>query len=253
MTLDPKLSAYVQAVVRSFKQVLGEGLIGAYLHGSAALGGFDSARSDVDILAVCSRPLAAEEKRALIERLSEDVLPCPAGGLEMSVVTEDAVREATRCPRFELHVGTKRWKTVVDGTTHEGDADLVLHFAVCREYGLALFGPLPEMLFPILPRAWMLEQMADEMRWAEEHADWGSGILNACRNLRFMEDGIIGSKDDGAEWAVHRGFEPVLVTTALALRRGEGRDPLDAEAARSLLRRARSTLGAAAHDAEGKE
>lgn len=100
--------------------VLGDALVGVYLHGSGALGGFTPARSHGDLLAVSSRGLTDEEKSTLGGALSEEALPCPAAGLELSVVTLDVARHPTKEPPFEVHVTTKGEDKVVDGAGFDG-------------------------------------------------------------------------------------------------------------------------------------
>ncbi len=59
-----------------------------------------------------ARGLANEEKSALGLALSEEGLPCPAAGLELSVVTLQVSRNPTEQPPFEIHVTTSartRW------------------------------------------------------------------------------------------------------------------------------------------------
>ena len=241
MTKAPAVRGYGDAVAASLKEVLGQNLVGVYLHGSAVLGGFDPAHSDVDILTVASVPLSADEKRQIAERLSQDVLPCPARGLEMSVVTLEAVHRASKVPPFELHMATKTCATVVDGATRAGDEDLVLHFAVCRATGHAMAGPPPQDIFPEIPRSWILEQMASEIQWAEDHAEWGNGVLNACRNWRYLEEDIISSKHEGAAWARLRMADPTLVDCAMARRRGEA-VALDERAALAFLAEVKGRL-----------
>ncbi|MEW1837305.1 hypothetical protein AB0392_05035 [Nonomuraea angiospora] len=87
-----------------------------------ANGGFDARRSDIDALVVCEHPMTADEQTAAAERLSDDRLPCPAHGLELSVVTLPVTLYPKAQPPFELHVTTAPDNTkVVDGHGHEGD------------------------------------------------------------------------------------------------------------------------------------
>ena len=68
---DEKL---LRAVTESFTEVLKESLVGIYVHGSAAFGCYDPARSDLDYIAVVSsepsigrnmaQPANIEERRA---------------------------------------------------------------------------------------------------------------------------------------------------------------------------------------------
>ena len=55
-------------VVAAVADVLGDDLLGVYLHGSAVLGGIRP-HSDLDVLAVSARRTTPEEKRRLVDRL----------------------------------------------------------------------------------------------------------------------------------------------------------------------------------------
>src|SRR5687768_4353514 len=97
------------------------------------LGGWRADRSDVDVLVMVDRPLTPSQQSRVAETWSEDSLPCPGVGLELSVVTRDAAARPEPRPPFELHVTTDPHdRKVIDGHGHPGDPDLVLHFAICR-------------------------------------------------------------------------------------------------------------------------
>ena len=57
-----------QRVVTLVREILADALVGAYLHGSAAVGALRPT-SDIDLLVVARRSTTPAEKRALIERL----------------------------------------------------------------------------------------------------------------------------------------------------------------------------------------
>ena len=68
--MTPALEAYLAALVRVLKARLGDGLVGAYLHGSAVLGGWREDRSDVDVLAVCAAAVDDPGLEELVQGLS---------------------------------------------------------------------------------------------------------------------------------------------------------------------------------------
>ena len=130
--MDPSAARYLEALTAEVTAVLGGRLVGVYAHGSLLLGGYLPTRSDIDVLVVVEDPLTPEEQADLAARLSEDALPCPAVGLELSVVLRSVAAAPTARPAFELHVTTAPAdRKVVDGHGHPGDLDLVLHFAIC--------------------------------------------------------------------------------------------------------------------------
>jgi streptomycin 3"-adenylyltransferase len=170
--MDAGSERYALDVASAMAALPGPRLAGVYLHGSAVLGGFDARRSDVDVLAVCDGAMTAAQQSAAAKALSEQRLPCPAHGLELSVVTLRAARHPAAEPAFELHVTTAPEDTkVIDGHDRGGDPDLVLHFAVCRAAGRLLGRGLPGAdVFGPVAGDLVLAQLSAELRWGVEHA-----------------------------------------------------------------------------------
>ena len=208
-----------------------------YAHGSLLLGGYLPTRSDIDVLVVVADPLSSAEQADLAARLSEDALPCPAVGLEMSAVLTSVAAAPTARPAFELHVTTAPGdRKVVDGHGHPGDPDLVLHFAVCHALGYAPFAEVPPSL--------VLARVADELTWAAEHNPSEYAVLNACRAWRYAVDGTLVSKVDGGRWAEPRltGSERTLVRDALALQSGGEISALAPDVVRTFVGRLRDVI-----------
>ena len=62
-------------------------------------------------------------------------------------------------------------------------------------------------------------------------------VLNACRALLFLRQGLWASKRDAAEWAVAEGVVPAaLARAALALRAGDAGAAPDPAAAAAFAR-----------------
>lgn len=94
-------------VVAIAREVLGDAVLGAYLHGSAVRGGLRPS-SDIDLLVVTGRATTAEERRALIARL----LPVSGRGdptgrsrsVELTIVVQADVRPWRYPPPARLPV-----------------------------------------------------------------------------------------------------------------------------------------------------
>ena len=205
----PVLAGYPAAVAGALARVLGPVLVGVYLHGSAALGGWSAERSDVDLLGVVATSLDRRAKQVVSARLNHPSLVCPAGaGLELSLVTAAVAADPPRRPPFELHVTTGPSPQTHLGGPAAADPELLLHFAVCRRAGLPVAGPAPVEVFTEPPRAWLLERAAAELRWATRQGDFAYRVLTACRAWRYLEDDVLGSKVDGGRWARARLADP---------------------------------------------
>ena len=195
-----------------------------------------------------SRSLRPDEKRGAAEALA--ALPAPGAGLELSIVTEASLKSVPERPRFELHVTTGSDAKVVDGERHRGDSDLVMHYAVCRERGVAVLGPPAAEVFPPVPRAMLLASFIEEVAWGLEHAPMRYAVLNACRAWAFAEGAGLLSKVEGAEWALTRGpgLQPGqadAIHAALAAQAG-GEEPAKTIEALTLVTAAVNALRQAA-------
>ena len=196
------LDAYPAAVTAGLTRVLGPALVGVYLHGSGALGGWSPERSDVDLLGVVARPLERRAKREISSRLNHPSLGSPApAGLELSLVTAAVAADPPRRPPFELHVSTGPSPQTHLGGPAAADPDLLLHFAVCRRAGVIVAGPDPVEVFAEPPRSWLLERASAELRWAVRNGTFTYRVLTACRAWRYLEDDVLGAKVESGRWA----------------------------------------------------
>lgn len=247
--MDRASEEYVSAVASAMAQVFDSRLTSVYLHGSAVLGGFDARRSDVDILVVVEGALSGTQQSAAAAVLSDTHLPCPAQGLELTVVTQQAVQHPSAEPPFELHVTTAPEDTkVVDGHRHGGDPDLVLHFAVARTAGRVIGPgkPAGKVLAPV-PDDLIVAQLAADVGWGVDHAPGEYTVLNACRAWRFTIDGAIVSKVEGALWALDRVgcTDRQLIQAALDRQRYVPGAALDQAVVRQFVEQVRSGLTSA--------
>lgn len=229
---------YAAALTGVVEACPGFDLLGVYVHGSAALGGWDPATSDVDVLVVAktmpSTQTVAQIGALLVDRVTE----CPGTGLELSIVTErSAARPGAPWP-YVLHVAgsTASDARIVHGDSNKGDPDLVLHYAVCRQSGYAAFGPPAATVIGAVARPVLLRALADELHWAQSNAPSHYAVLNACRALAFVREGRLLSKLDGGAWALQHGLGPVReIGAAILAQDGSTASPPLTSAARKFV------------------
>ncbi|MHB8450985.1 MAG: aminoglycoside adenylyltransferase domain-containing protein [Mycobacteriales bacterium] len=209
------------SVVVAAAQLASDGLVaGAYLHGSAVLGGFQPGRSDVDLLLVVDGPLTRTQS-ARVGRAMVGVSSCPGVGLEASAVTVSAARAPGGPWPFLVHVTTAvANRKLVVGDGHDGDPDLALHYAVARQNGWAVCGPPGYELIGEVPRGVLIERLEAEIAWGLEQSTMAYAVLNAARALRYALGMTICSKLDGGEWAIAAGEPAAVIEPALAEQRG---------------------------------
>jgi streptomycin 3"-adenylyltransferase len=214
VTPPAEVVAYATGLTSVLEAEVGAGLVGVYLHGSAVLGGFHPAASDVDVLAVFAEPADAGVQARMGARLAA-AGTCPGSGLEMSVITAATAADLGAC-RFEVHVSTRVDPKVLPGADHSGDPDLVLYAEVCRRAGYAVHGPPPADVFGPVPAARLLAAVAEEVRWGAVHGSVPYAVLNACRAERYAVEGVLSSKVDAGGWARARYPEEAVIAEALA-------------------------------------
>jgi hypothetical protein len=246
--VTPAVEGYLAALVRVLDERLGVDLVGAYLHGSAVLGGWREDRSDVDILAVCAgRPADPGALEGLAGALSVRSLPCPAPrGLEFGLITAESAASQSAEPAFELDLTTSAAGDKPTLGRGRGHADYLMHIAVCRRYGRALAGPPAEEVFGDVPARLLDVTFAGELAWATAHAPPAYQVLNACRAWRFATERELCSKVAGGEWALGRGADDAAIAAALEHQRGGPETPVDPASVAALIARVTAELGEAA-------
>lgn len=169
-------------------------------------GGFDPARSDLDVQAVSSARLPHEQRKRLAAELSHEALPCPVRGLEFVLYArEDLADEHGPAYQLNLNTGPRLER-------HEGFAAgddprfwFVLDVAIGREHGRALAGPPAAEVFPALPRALIAEPLREAIAYYRGLDPSGiQGALASCRAWAWAEEGHWLSKGEAARWAAGR-------------------------------------------------
>ncbi len=242
--------AYAEQLAAEIADHAESRLLAAYLHGSAALGGWVPGKSDVDILFVVADDTGGSTADSLAEIVVAAGATCPGRDLEASIVTATAARTPGPPWPYLRHVvaGPAQVARMVR-PDHEapGDRDLLMHYAVCRAAGLAVLGPAATELIGPIERAAIVAYLADELDWGLANASESYVVLNACRARVYLADNAIVSKLAGGQTALQRGTGPAsVITRAVAQQRGEQPDqapaPDAAEFVRGVARRLRSAL-----------
>lgn len=222
---DHVIAEFGEALAERLVNVVGAGLVGAYLHGSAALGGFQLGASDLDLLIVVNDRWQTETRQGVVRVLQEAHGSSPGRGIEASLIRWEVAQAGGRRVDFEVHVSTDpNDRKVVDGGGHSDDPDLILHMAVCRQSAIAVFGPEPAAVFADVEPTLVLGQMLDELTWALAQSSEAYAVLNTCRARFYLERRVFCSKVEGGRWARKRFDVDRLIDRALAAQQGRGGD-----------------------------
>jgi Domain of unknown function (DUF4111)/Nucleotidyltransferase domain len=217
---------YLGEVAERLRELLGGGLVGVYAGGSFALGDYRRETSDLDVAAVVEEPPGAQTRKLIVERLRHEALPCPARGLELVVYRQRTARSASAELDFELNLNSGRGMALrVDEIPGSAAGHwFPIDRSILSQAGVAILGPPAGEVFAAVDLNALLPQLLESVRWHRRSGeDAGDAVLNACRALRFAEEGRWSSKTAAGQWAVERGETPSdLVEAAIAARRGEG-------------------------------
>lgn len=192
-------------------EVLGDALLGAYLHGSAVQGGLRP-RSDVDVLGVTTRPSTRDERRAIIEGLLPISGPPGTGDrdrpIELSVVVQGQVRPWRYPPALDLQYG-EWWRAELargEEPWSSPSPDLAIVLAAARAAARPLAGPpIAEVIDPV-PAADVRRAIVDALPdlLAELDGDETNVVLTLARMSLTMRTGVIAPKDVAATEAMAR-------------------------------------------------
>ena len=151
---DPPFPDYLAALVGRLEAVAGDAAGRRVAAGSAALGDFDPARSDVDVQAVATKRLVARRARSgSPSALSHAALPCPVRGLEFVLYAREDLPTARPAFQLNLNTGPRMERHAGLRPGAEPRFWFVLDVAIARERAHPLAGPPAATCCPSSPRA----------------------------------------------------------------------------------------------------
>ena len=209
---------------------LGDELVGLYVSGSLALGGFHPPSSDIDVLAATAGTL----NEAAVRRLAALHATFRAAGgwsarLEVVYLPVATLRRYDPSDQGSYPIAASG-RTLAVGRQ---SPTWVLDRWVAREHGLVVAGPRPSTLIdPIGPQAlqaavrglllgfWAGQLDGPASAWLRPRSDQAFAVLSMCRALYCLDHGRVVSKPAAAAWASRRLGPPwpELVARALGWR-----------------------------------
>jgi len=198
---------HLDDLVHGLRDVLREGLVGVYVHGSLALGCFNPALSDLDVLVVTKRPLTSTEREAHAPVLA-------AGGrIEISFLPASSLRRWRHPAPYDLHFAWKGSRVLGPGEDH----DLAAHVTIARHAGVALLGPPPVDVFPEVPWEDYEDSLRRDLESCGEHGGRLYAVLSPARIWATLTERVVHSKASGAAWALERAPEEFQAQLSQAL------------------------------------
>ena len=196
--------------VTQSQKILGDDLIGIYLHGSAAMGCYNENKSDIDLLVVVKEAIPYSTKHRFMDMVVELNAFAPPKGIECSIVKRQVCDPFVYPTPFELHFSVahlKWYKTdpfdyiaKMKGT----DKDLAAHFTMIRHRGKCLFGGDIKDVFGAVRKEYYFDSIWNDIKDAESEIMDNPTyiILNLCRVLAYKREELILSKQEGGQWGI---------------------------------------------------
>jgi predicted nucleotidyltransferase len=226
------IKSEVYTLLSELPKLLGDNILGIYLNGSLAVGGFNPERSDINILVLTARELTGEIKREIITLLLRiSRMPSP---LEVYFLVENELHPFRQPLQVSLHYDEKEreryqreiftnnqdyWSTETQYTTN-----LTIYLATLQQYGICLYGQAIAEAIPAIPtdifrKALLTKQQDTQGQHLRNPINF---VLNTCRTIAYLQDKNILSKSAGGAWALTHlpeQFHP-LIQQALAVYQG---------------------------------
>lgn len=192
------------------RAILGENLVGIYLHGSAVMGCFHPKKSDLDFIIIVEDVILDEVKKKYMDMVVLLNEEAPAKGIELSIVKKSFCNPFVYPTPFELHfsIAHLAWYKnnpedyiqKMKGT----DKDLAAHFTIITHRGKALYGQKIEEVFGEVSRQDYFDSIWADIEGAQEDILDNTMyiILNLSRVLAYRRENLILSKKEGGEWAL---------------------------------------------------
>ena len=202
--------AVINSFVEQSKEILRDNLVGIYLHGSAVMGCYNPAKSDIDLIVVVKDSMPNEVKSAYLDMVVELSGKGPAKGIEMSIVKESVCKPFAYPTPFELHFSVAHldWyrndpEDYISKMKGE-DKDLAAHFTIINHGGKCLCGAPIKEVFDDVPIQDYVDSIWNDIADAEDEITDNPMyiILNLARVLAYLQDGLVLSKKEGGEWAL---------------------------------------------------
>lgn len=211
-TCSKEVREFAYHLLDRTKEIVAEKLVGFYVHGSLAMGGFNPKSSDIDILVVTTDSLSIETKRMLAKLFLEcSNNPFP---VEVSFLNEVQLKNWKYPTPFDFHY-SEHWRKRYEEELEKGtmlyfndlpreDADLAAHITITNHRGIIIWGRTIPEVFPIVPKTHYISSIMADFEDCLENIvrDPVYCTLNLIRVYWYVREGSICSKQEAGNWGL---------------------------------------------------
>ncbi|HET9912368.1 MAG TPA: aminoglycoside adenylyltransferase domain-containing protein, partial [Anaerolineales bacterium] len=205
----PDINKILNLLLSRVQEILGDQLIGMYLDGSLANGGFDT-YSDIDAV-VATASDVSEQTFSALKEMHEQIMKIDspwAVELEVSYIPQHALRRFD--PKDNFHPNLERGASQRLKMMHH-ESDWIIHRHILRERGIVVTGPDPKTLVdPVLPDdlrqaiakvlPFWFDPIFSNPSEIRKRGYQSFFVLSLCRMLYTLKYGKILPKLAAAEW-----------------------------------------------------
>ncbi|MDI2586665.1 DUF4111 domain-containing protein [Psychrobacillus sp. NEAU-3TGS] len=206
-TCSKEVRELVYHLLDKTKEIVAEKLIGFYVHGSLAMGGFNPKKSDIDILVVTSDSLSIDTTR----RLAKLFLKCSNNPfpVEVSFLNESQLKEWEYPTTFDFHY-SEQWRNSFEEEMEylkdmpKTDADLAAHITITNYCGICVWGRPIDKVFPAVPKADYLSSILTDYEDCLKNIELDPiyCTLNLIRVYWYVKENRISSKEEAGMWGL---------------------------------------------------
>ncbi|MFG6117130.1 aminoglycoside adenylyltransferase domain-containing protein [Halobacillus sp. MO56] len=234
-----KPTFHLNEIVKEIEALLGAHLVGLYLHGSLAMGGFNARNSDIDLLGVTRTQLTNLEACYLTELfLKKSTRPFP---IEITFMNEQQLVDWEHPSMFDFHY-SEYWRDEFEqkatGNTFLNvnwkDPDLAAHLTVTYHKGICLAGKPIHEVIPRVPEKDFVASVQNDYHDCLDNIvhDPVYCTLNLIRFYRYLKTGDIVSKLEGAKWGIKHfpeKFHTIIQSVLAIYQDNDGSSVLEAD------------------------
>jgi len=211
-TCSSDIKEYIFNLKKEITKILNDNLVGFYIHGSLAMGGFNPIISDIDALVVTETSISVETKRNLAKfLLMYSNSPYP---VEISFLNIEQLKDwQYPCP-FDFHY-SEFWRERYENDLLRGtykflngdidtDPDLAAHITITNNRGICIVGKPIGQVFPLVPRSDYISSIVGDFNECLENIqeDPVYCTLNLIRVFWYLKEGVISSKQEAGNWGL---------------------------------------------------
>ncbi|KGX91417.1 aminoglycoside adenylyltransferase domain-containing protein [Pontibacillus marinus] len=221
-TCSSDIKEFIFTLQKEVTKIIDDNLVGIYLHGSLAMGGFYPNSSDIDILIVTNKSITVNTKRKLAKFfLLYSYSPYP---VEISLLNHKQLIDWQHpCPfdfhysefwreRYENELVRETYQFLNGGTNT--DPDLAAHITIMYHRGICIVGKPIGEVFPLVPRSDYISSILEDFRNCLENIEKNPiyCTLNLIRVYLYLKEVVISSKQEAGKWALHTFPKDLSIT-----------------------------------------